>query len=167
MAVHRRGYTPYDGPRTPERWRFLILTRYALGRAFKSRLLVIFYVLCFIPTVLTLTAVYISHHVDLLLTLLPRSVPAGADLFPVTASLFLGLMSFQATLSVFVTAFIGPGLVSPDLTNNALPLYFSRPFSRAEYIIGKFAALVVVLSMVTTVPMLLIFLMKSVLAGSE
>jgi ABC-2 type transport system permease protein len=167
MAVHKRGYTPYDGPRTPERWRFWILTRYALGRAFKSRLLVIFYVLCFIPTVVTLTAVYISHHVDLLLTLLPRSVPAGADIVPVNATLFLGMMSFQATLSVFVTAFIGPGLVSPDLTNNALPLYFSRPFSRAEYIIGKFAALFVVLGMVTTVPMLLIFLMKSVLAGSE
>jgi ABC-2 type transport system permease protein len=167
MAVHRRGYTPYDGPRTAERWRFGILTRYALARAFKSRLLIIFYVLCFIPTVLTLTAVYISHHVDLLLSLAPRSLPANVDIFPVTAGLFLGLMSFQATLSVFVTAFIGPGLVSPDLTNNALPLYFSRPFSRAEYILGKFAALFVVLGMVTTVPMLLIFLMKSALAGSD
>lgn len=167
MAVHRRGYTPYDGPRTPERWRFWILTRYALGRAFRSRLLVIFYVLCFIPTVLTLTAVYISHHVDLLLAVFPNGLPTDRDLFPVNATLFLALMSFQSTLSIFVTAFIGPGLVSPDLTNNALPLYFSRPFSRGEYIIGKFAALFAVLSMVTTVPMLLIFLMKSFFAGSH
>ena len=31
--------------------------------------------------------------------------------------------------------------VAPDLANNALPLYLSRPFSRAEYVIGKLSVL--------------------------
>ena len=166
MAVHRRGYRPYDGPRTAERWRFWILARYALGRVFQSRLLVIFYVLCFVPTLVAMSAIYISHNVDLLAAMFPRAnVPSG-DLLPVTEGFFLPLMSFQATLSVFVTALIGPGLVSPDLTNNALPLYFSRPFSRAEYVIGKFSVLFILLFMITAVPMLLIYVLKSGLAGS-
>src|SRR2546428_195207 len=76
-------------------------------------------------------------------------------------------MTFQASLSVFLTALVGPGLVSPDLTNNALPLYFSRPFSRTEYVLGKFSVLFVLLSLVTGAPMLLIYFLKSALAGSQ
>jgi ABC-2 type transport system permease protein len=167
MAVHRRGYRQYDGPRTPEQWRFWILARYAIGRVFQSRLLVIFYVLCFVPTMLALTAVYLSHHIDLLASLFPRARIPDTELLPVSATFFLTLMSFQATLSVFVTAVIGPGLVSPDLTNNALPLFFSRPFSRVEYVLGKFSVLFVLLSLVTAVPMLLIYVLKSALAGFD
>ena len=167
MGVHRRGYRQYDGPRTSEKWRFWILARYAFGRALQSRLVVIFYVLCFVPALIASTAVYLSHNVDLLVSLFPRARIPDVELVPVTATFFLALMSFQATLSVFVTALIGPGLVSPDLTNNALPLYFSRPFSRLEYVGGKFSVLFVLLSLVTGAPMLVIFLLKSALAGSD
>jgi len=169
MAVHKREYERYDGPRTSETWRFWILARYALSRAFQSRLLVIFYVLCFVPMLVAMAGVYISHNLDLLATLFPRAgvVPEGVDLLPVNAEFFLALMSFQATLSVFVAALIGPGLISPDLTNNALPLYLSRPFSRAEYVLGKFSVLFVLLSLITGVPMLVIFFFKSALAGSQ
>jgi ABC-2 type transport system permease protein len=166
MAVYRRGYRQYDGPRTSERWRFWILSRYALGRVFQSRLLIIFYVLCFVPSLVVLSAVYLSHHVDLLMSVFPRERFPETDLFPLTENVFLVLMTFQATLSVFVTALVGPGLVSPDLTNNALPLYFSRPFSRLEYVLGKFSVLFVLLSLITAAPMLLIYVMKAALAGT-
>ena len=157
MAVHRRGYRQYDGPRTPERWRFWILARYAFERVFQSRLLVIFYVICFVPTVIALSAVYLSHHVDVLMSLFPRASMPDTELVPVNEEFFLLLMSIQASLSVFVTALIGPSLVSPDLTNNALPLFFSRPFSRAEYVLGKFSVLFILLSLITGAPMLLIY----------
>src|SRR5438046_1137821 len=149
MAVHRRGYGQYDGPRTLERWRFWILARYAIGRLFQSRLLVIFYVLCFVPTLVGLSAVYISHNVDLLMSIFPRLRVPDAELVPVNAGFFLTFMTIQSVLSVFVNALIGPGLVSPDLTNNALPLYLSRPFSRGEYILGKFSVLFLLLSLIT------------------
>jgi ABC-2 type transport system permease protein len=166
MAVHRQGYRQYEGPRTPETWRFWVLARYAFARVFQSRLLVIFYVICFVPAILVSTVVYLSHHADLLMAMFPQDA-SGGDLLPVNGEFFLTLMSLQATLSVFVTALVGPGLVSPDLTNNALPLYFSRPFSRAEYVMGKFSVLFVLLWLVTGAPMLLIFLLKSALAGSD
>jgi len=167
MAVHRRGYREYDGLRTPGRWRFWILARYAFGRVFRFRLLVIFYVLCFVPTLIASSAVYLSHHVDLLMSLFQGARLLEVELVSVTAEFFLFLMTIQAVLSVFVTALVGPGLVSPDLTNNALPLYFSRPFSRVEYVLGKFSVLFVLLFLVTGGPMLLIYLLKSALAGSQ
>src|SRR5215471_2007878 len=170
MAVHRRGHRQYDGLLTAERWRFWILARYAFGQVFHSRLLVIFYVLCFIPTLVASAAVYLSHNIELIMSLLPGERILNDptfELLPVTASFFLTLMTIQAVLSIFVTALIGPGLISPDLTNNALPLFFSRPFSRAQYVLGKFSVLFVLLSMITAAPMLLIYVVKSTLAGSQ
>jgi ABC-2 type transport system permease protein len=165
MAVHRRGYRQYDGPRTPERWRFWILSRFAFNSVFRLRLVAIFYVICFIPALIASSAVYLSHNIDVLTSLFPGERFADTELVPVTAEFFLFLMTFQASLSVFVTALVGPGLVSPDLTNNALPLYFSRPFSRGEYVLGKFSVLFVLLSLITGAPMLFIFFLKSSLAG--
>jgi ABC-2 type transport system permease protein len=165
MAVHRRGYRQYDGPRTPERWRFWILSRFAFNSVFRLRLVAIFYVICFIPALIASSAVYLSHNIDVLTSLFPGERFADTELVPVTAEFFLFLMTFQASLSVFVTALVGPGLVSPDLTNNALPLYFSRPFSRGEYVLGKFSVLFVLLSLITGAPMLFIFFLKSCLAG--
>ena len=58
-------------------------------------------------------------------------------------------MGIQSTLAFFIAAFAGPGLISPDLTNGALPLYLSRPFSRAEYTLGKFSVLALLISAIT------------------
>jgi ABC-2 type transport system permease protein len=64
-----------------------------------------------------------------------------------------------------LTGFVGPGLVSPDLTNNALPLYLCRPFSRTEYVIGKMSVLALLISAITWVPGLLLFAFQAYLAG--
>jgi ABC-2 type transport system permease protein len=88
------------------------------------------------------------------------------NLFPIDGNFFEGFLNWQAgTLAFLLTGFLGPGLVSPDLANNALPLYFSRPFSRAEYVIGKMSVLAILLSWITWVPGLLLFGFKAYLAG--
>jgi ABC-type transport system involved in multi-copper enzyme maturation permease subunit len=55
----------------------------------------------------------------------------------------------QIGFAFLLTAFVGPGLISPDLGNNALVLYFCRPFSRTEYVAGKLLVLVKLLSYIT------------------
>jgi ABC-2 type transport system permease protein len=168
MAVHRRGYHQYHGPLTKETWRFWILSRYAFKQVFSSRVLSVFYALCFIPALAAISVIYLGYNLDILQSLLPEEgIRTDLELVTVNAPFFLGMMSFQATLSVLVTVLIGPGLVSPDLTNNALPLFLSRPFSRVEYVLGKFSVLFVLLSLITAAPMLLIYLLKSTLAGGQ
>src|SRR6266852_1287555 len=66
-------------------------------------------------------------------------------------------VSVQGVFAFLLTAFTGPGLISPDLANGALPLYFCRPFSRAEYVIGKSSVLAILLSQITWVPGLVLF----------
>ena len=75
---------------------------------------------------------------------------------PVDGNFFLVLLRIQGIFAFLLTALVGPGLVSPDLANNGLPLYLCRPFSRGEYVLGKMAALVVLTSSMTWLPLLLL-----------
>src|SRR5438874_2102428 len=101
MAVHRRSHRRYDGPLTSERWRFWILARYGFGKVFTSRLLVIFYVICFVPTLVALAAIYLSHNVDILMSLAPRERlfpnDPNFELIHVSPYFFMTLMTIQAT----------------------------------------------------------------------
>ena len=71
----------------------------------------------------------------------------------------------QGVLAFLMTAFAGPGLISPDLANGALPLYFCRPFSRLEYVLGKASVLGILLSEITWVPGIVLFAVQASLAG--
>ncbi len=80
---------------------------------------------------------------------------------------FFRFVSAQGVLAFLLTAFTGPGLISPDLANGALPLYFCRPFSRAEYVLGKASVLAILLSQITWVPGLVLFMVQASLAGAS
>jgi ABC-type transport system involved in multi-copper enzyme maturation permease subunit len=59
-----------------------------------------------------------------------------------------------------LSAWIGPRLVSSDLSDNALPIFLSRPITRFEYVAGKLIVLFACLSAVTWVPILLLFVFQ-------
>jgi ABC-2 type transport system permease protein len=58
-------------------------------------------------------------------------------------------------------AFVSPGLISWDISNGALQLFFYRPFSRLEYILGKLTVLFPLLSIMTWIPAVALFLIKA------
>ena len=74
---------------------------------------------------------------------------------------------FPSTFIVaLVAVFGGSGLIATDLKNNALSLYLSKPISWIDYLMGKFAAIGILLACLTLVPGLLLFLEQSLLAGT-
>ena len=92
-------------------------------------------------------------------------MPEFRELIQVNGQFFAVFMYVQAVFAVFLAALAGPGLIAPDLANNALPLYFSRPLSRAEYMLARLLVLLGVLSPITWIPGVLLFLMQSALGG--
>jgi ABC-2 type transport system permease protein len=162
MAVYKRNYKPYNGELTAQWSRFLILPRYSLAKIFDSKIFTGFIVACLIPFLVAATLIYLSHN-PIARTLLGMR---GNNLMAIDNRFFFYLLKFQGSLAFLIAAWIGPGLVSPDLTNNALPLYLCRPFSRVEYVIGKLAVLFYLLSMVTWIPDLLLFALQAELEGS-
>ncbi len=162
MAVYKQTYKEYEGTLTQPKWRFWVLTRYAFGQVFASRLTLIYFVLCYVPMLVGGFIIYLRHNLDVLNAF---QLPVE-EILSINAEFFAVLMGIQSTLAFFMAANVGPSLVSPDLTNGALPLYLSRPFSRSEYVFGKFAVLGLLLSLITWVPGMILFLMQSSLEGS-
>lgn len=163
MAVYEHTYKQYLGKLTPEWSRFLVIPRHAFRDVFKSKLFTAFFVVCFIPLLIETILIYLHHNVNAL-AILKVDV---RELIPIDASFFQTFVNVQGTFAFFVTLLVGPPLVARDLRNNGLPLYLCRPFSRTEYVLGKMSVLLILLSMITWVPQLLLFLFQSYLEGAS
>src|SRR2546423_4661414 len=161
MAVYEQTYKRYTGRLTPEWSRFLIIPRHAYRAVFNSKLFTAFFVICFIPLLVEAVLIYLHHNVTALAVMKINA----RDLFPVDASFFQTFVNIQGGFAFFVALLLGPPLVSRDLRNNALPLYLCRPFSRTEYVMGKMSVILILLSGITWIPQLLLFLFQSYLEG--
>ena len=162
MAVYKRKYNPYTGSLTPEWSRFLVLTRYAFADLFKARFFIVLLVLSLVPILFFAGYIFIANNKTVQLLMQVRS----ADLFSVEAQYFVVIMMVQTQAAFLLNCWVGPVLIAGDLTNGALPLFLSRPFSRADYVLGKFTVLGLLLSGVTWVPGLLLFSLQAGLAGN-
>lgn len=161
MAVYRRSYRSYSGTLTAPWSRFLVLFRYSRRDLFRSKLQTGFFVACFFYPIACVVMIYLAHSVGFLAKF---GIPAS--LLSIDNMFFFRFMSVQGVLAFLMTAFAGPGLISPDLSNGALPLYFCRPFSRAEYVLGKSSVLAILLSQITWIPGVVLFVIQASFAGA-
>ena len=163
MAVYKRSYKPYEGVFTPLRWRFLVIPRFAIGSLFESRPLLTFYMASFAPALVAAAFIYLVNS------------PTAQALIGLSDQTFLKVNGFffekylavQAFFCFLFTAWVGPGLMSVDFANDALPLYLSRPFTRTDYLLGKLTVVAGLLSTITWVPALLLFAFQSSMAGPK
>jgi ABC-2 type transport system permease protein len=161
MAVYKRTYKGYEG-RLTEQWsRFMILPRYSYARLFQSKFLLMFLAVCAIYPIGAAGFIYIAHNLSFLQAL---NVPAG-NFLQVNEKFFVYYCNFQSTMAYLLTAIVGPTLVSPDLTNNAMPLYLCRPFTRTDYVLGRMAVVMFLLAWITWIPGLILFGIQADMAG--
>jgi ABC-2 type transport system permease protein len=74
---------------------------------------------------------------------------------------FITYRGFAATIAFPVMLFlaiVAPELVSRDLRDRTLPLYFSRPLARTDYALAKYGALATVVLLLLAVPQLLMYI---------
>jgi len=161
MAVYRRGYVRYEGELTGRMARLLVLPRFAGQEILKQRIVTLVLVLAMFWPLLCAGYVYLANRADLL-------AGFGVDVsqfLVIDSRFFMVFMNTQASFAIVLAALAGPGLIAPDLANGALPLYFSRPLSRTEYVVARMLVLVGLLSTVTWVPGMILFFIQSGMAG--
>jgi ABC-2 type transport system permease protein len=143
-VIHDIGYQRYEGVRLGRRyatrslWLYSLRSAYGLGRSATAKILPVglFTVVCMASVVL----VVVNNALD-------RRVLS-----------YVGLVStFSYAATVFV-AIVGPELVSRDLRNNLLALYFSRPIDRSDYALAKLAALCTAVFALFAGPLLIMLL---------
>ena len=161
MAVYEQTYKRFAGKLTPEWSRFLIIPRHTYESIFSSKLFTAFFVICFLPMLLEAILIYL-HHNYTALTIMQATVK---DLIPIDNTFFRFWTYLEGFFAFFLALLLGPPLVARDLRNNALPLYLCRPVSRTEYVMGKMSVILIILSTITWIPQLLLFLFQSYLQG--
>lgn len=161
MAVYKRTYKAYRGALTPGWSRFTVLSRYGFATLFDSRWFTGFTVLCLVPFLCGLVFVYVVHSaaVQSLLNVQFGQMPLIDNYW------FLGFMGIEAWMGFLLTAWAGPGMVSKDFANHSIQLYLSRPLSRTEYLLGKVSVLGCLLSAITWIPALILFVVQAQLQG--
>lgn len=161
MAVYKRGYQRYQGE-VAGRWtRFMVLPRFAWRRLFQQRQVIILTMFALVWSLSFAVFVYLSNNAELLTTF------AGnfKEFIQVNGNFFMAFMSSQSMFAIFLAALTGPGMIAPDLANNALQLYFSRPLTRVDYALARLVTLFALLSCITWIPGLLVFGMQVGMAG--
>lgn len=145
--IHNIGYRSYDGPRLGRAYARKSLFAqslrgaYGLGRSAKSKVLpmLLFAVMC-VPA-LILVAVAIT-------------VP-GSTALPIKYTTYA--MTTQVIVYLYLAS-QAPQSVSRDLRFKTVPLYFSRPIERVDYVVAKFAAMASALFILTATPLLIMWI---------
>jgi ABC-2 type transport system permease protein len=105
--------------------------------------------------------IYLSHNSPLLTALRLQS----AAMPPIDGKFFNVYCVVQGSLAFLLTTFVGPSLVAPDLANGAMFLYLSRPFSRIQYVAGKMTVLLLLLSLITWIPGMVLYMIQTGCVG--
>ena len=144
--VYDLGYRAYEGVRLGRTHAILSLYVtslrgvFGLGRHTSSKILPFgLAILALVPAVSQLAFVAVAETVDF-------EIISADDYYEF----------IQWPLALFVAA-VAPELVGRDQRNRTLPLYFSRPLLRDDYILAKMAALSTALLMMALVPQAVMF----------
>jgi ABC-2 type transport system permease protein len=162
MAVYKRTYKAYSGALTPAWSRFTVLSRYGLRSLFDSRPFAAYTVLCFVPFLGWLIAIYMAHSSTAQMVF---GIRFGAESV-VNKLWFLGFVTAEAWMGFILAAWGGPGMITKDFANHSVQLYLSRPLSRVEYLFGKASVMFVLLSCISWIPGLVLFFVQAGLQGN-
>jgi ABC-type transport system involved in multi-copper enzyme maturation permease subunit len=155
LSVYKHDYRAYTGRVTPLWTRILVLARYGLAEIWSSKITIGLFTLSMLPSIVFLILIYVANN-----PIARMLVLRGNDRqsLAITAPFFLTMLEIQCWAALAITAWIAPRLITFDLADNALPILLSHPISRFGYVVGKFSALFLSLSLVTWVPLLLLFI---------
>ncbi|MFE6228246.1 MULTISPECIES: membrane protein [unclassified Streptomyces] len=144
--IHNIGYRSYDGPRLGRAYaRRSLFSQslrgaYGLGRSAKSKVLpmLLFAVMCAPALIIVSIAVYLKSEK------LPMQYTEYA-------------VYLQLVIAVYLAS-QAPQSVSRDLRFRTVPLYFSRPIERVDYVLAKYGAMASALFVLTATPLVIMWI---------
>ena len=75
-------------------------------------------------------------------------------------------LRIQLLFGVLVTAIVGPSLISRDIRTRAFLIYFARPISPLDYVMGKSGILLGMLATVSLIPSLVLYVLSILFSPS-
>lgn len=184
MPVHDLGYREWSGNRMPRLLRPLVVARSGISLVWRRKWLRLMLILAWLPIFLPAMVIFFFEYSTTDAEM--RGFVAGFLRTPVVQRPDLSMQVFndptsvrhevwstvilfffrypQLVAMVLLVGLIAPMLVSYDLRSKAYLMYFSRPLTPMEYILGKSAVVWFFLFMIVTVPALVLYVVAVMLS---
>ncbi len=166
MPVHERGYTHWSpsGARVEPPW--LVIAKRGLLPTLKRRWPLALFFASLMPAVAKGVMIFLNVRSG---GMVGQFMETGWSSVSPAGS--LSFIEWQRFFVFLVTLILGAGLIARDRQDNGLSLYFSRPISLTDYLLGKVLVVLAGYLVVTLVPSLLLcifgYLMDPATAGME
>lgn len=186
-GVHRLGYRGWSGPLDSGWMRWTVISSVGIRRAWQSRWLRRMLFFAWLPAVWFGIGFFLWEQAALYpewrQTLRPflQSMPPTAEFHQIRESVRTGDLASsrhvvwgwllqtlfrnpQGVLMVMVVGLIAPPMISQDVRSRAFLLYFSRPLTRGEYLLGKLSSVWAYLAVISTLPALALYVLGVLLS---
>ena len=154
MPIYRERYRRRDGGTDVRGRAWVVICTQGLRSLIKKRAFLYLLIVAWIPCIVRAVQIYVVAN-------FPQ-----ASFLEISPRTFRDFLDQQELFVFFITVYAGSGLIADDIRANALQLYLSRPVTRMQYAAGKLAVLMVVLSLVTWVPALVLLILHPMFAGN-
>lgn len=158
MPIYDLGYRHWKGGSLSSGRCSWAIARTGIMTFLRRRNFLVLLLLSFIPFVVRgvmLYAFFFSEQLDI-------KIP----FFRLDSKFYFDFLTWQLFWIFAMALYIGSGLIANDLRCNALQIYFSKPLTRMDYLLGKLGILFFFVLLVTLLPGLFLWLLHLMFAGS-
>ena len=151
MPIYDKGYRPFDGElRRRFRWWTIVRQEWSIIR--RRRM---FWVLMVPPIIYTIVVAIYIYLIDIIAGAQNHPWAETAQQLPITQidhDVFFNFVRFQTPFVFVLIILNGAGLIANDFRYNLVDVYFSKPLSWVDYVVGKTLTLVLVGLSITALP---------------
>lgn len=162
--LEHAGYRPWTGTLRSPWWSVVAIVRVALTLIMQRWLFWVLLALGLLNFLYHFSFIYLKAT----LIVQSRDFSRFLDSFKLTGTgqAYLTFMHVQAGIAALLLAFAGSLLIGSDSRHGGMIFYLSRSMDRRHYIIGKLLSIAAVVSLITTVPALILYIEYGVLSSS-
>lgn len=176
MPIHATTYRHYEGARRPLWRRCFVIAASGTAIAVKRWYIVMLVLLLIAPAMVFGLHLFVSVSEGEGAFLTYGSWMAGdpgwkpwlhehpglPGMWTLIFTMYVAL--WQPVLAAVIVTAVGPTLISQDLRARALQVYYSRPITRTDYLVGKLLVVATFVALVTVVPGALLWLVGVVIS---
>ena len=149
-------YRTYNGPLMTRTARWWIIARSTAQLALKKRGFWFVVLLAALPYVFYGLMLYVQSRSPLGRLPEPLQLTAPGQLY--SGTIYLAYNGQQFLLLFIVAMMVGPSVIAADNQANALQVYLSKPITKADYLLGKWMGIFLVVFAVGAAPAILLYL---------
>ena len=145
MAIYTQDYREWKGKYRKRPYKIMGIVSFGIKRAWSGKWVKISIILGWIVPVFFIVLSLFSSAV------IKESFKNGENSF------FADFFSLQILWTILLTATAGSSLISEDIENKSITLYYSSPIEKIDYFLGKMGIIGCIISLTTVLPSTVVY----------